>query len=1280
MPPSLRRGRRIPAVGIALALLPALGAVPASASTSASPSHATTATAADLAARAAAQGGGAPRTVTLINGDEVTVTGSGALTVTSLQDAEGRPVAASTTKIDGDTYVYPQEVMPYVSAGVLDKNLFNVTRLLSYGYDNSRTDRIPLIVRYSDAAHARAKAVPEAAAGARALTSIQGAAVTERHDGAKKFWDSLTEGVNTDALARSSTLRATLDGAQGTARKATAQQRAAAPLLAGGIERVWLDGKVKADLADTVGQIGAPEVWKGGNTGQGVDVAVLDTGVDDGHPDLAGRIAAEQSFVPGDSAADRHGHGTHVASTIVGTGAASDGKEKGVAPGARLHVGKVLDDSGSGQTSWILAGMEWAARTEHAKVISMSLGGADPSDGTDPMSMAVDSLSEETGTLFTIAAGNTGRSGSISSPGAANDALTVGAVDSSDALADFSSRGPRAGDAAIKPEITAPGVEVLAARSQYSPGQGSYTTMSGTSMATPHVAGAAVLVAAAHPGWTGRRIKDALVSTAKATPAYTAYQAGNGRVDAAAAAAATLLATGTVSEGVQSWPPAPGATVDREVTYTNTGGTPVTLDLAVKSPRSPAGLFTLSAPKVTVPAGGTAAVTVTTHLDATARGRSYDARVEASTGGTVKAATAVGVSTRNEQFELTVVPKDRSGRTVTDETLVFLQQGQDPGLMGWLTIDGPVTFLIDGGPWTVAATVPVEGVHGPHSRGLALLAAPEITLDHDTTLTLDASKARRLNAVTPKETVTTEMRVDYVRTREASGTWEWSFNSWPDYDSFFALPTGEKVEDGTFDVRARWRDEQPVLKISSDGEDVDDILVRQSAEPLPKGNLRLDTVWAGQGVSADYTELQVRGKAAVVRRDETVSLAEQTAAAAEAGARMLIVVDGLDGRRLDPRTDDSPPITVVAVGEDQGEALIRRAMQGGASLRLHSDPETDYLYDLTKVWSGAVPDDPTYRPQAGELAQVKTEFDNYRQADARDYRYDIWPGFSLVGLGTELPRPARGTRTDWVSTGSGVQWAQAATVIGEVRILAPQRTYAPGSVTHDQWFAPIARPRANWAFPGNGSWRQDDLLILSVPGWGDGGTRREGYAVTPDAQATASLYQGDTLLARSPGTFAIASGLKPERLPYRYVLETARGDWASPYSTGTRTAWDFTSAPGRLYEGVALPLIQLDYAVDTDDQGRADRDARFTVTPSHLTSPEAGQQLPPTSAIGKVGLEVSYDDGATWHTAPLKHIGDGWRARLDAPRQASYVTIRATASDDRGNAVDQTVTRAFGLK
>ncbi|MDX2854053.1 S8 family serine peptidase [Actinacidiphila glaucinigra] len=1264
MPGSPVRGRRLTALGIALALLPSLGAVTASA-TQTGAHTADTALPAGVAIRKDA---GVPRTITLINGDKVTVTGAGKSAVTSLEDPEGRPVSAYSVTHDGETFVYPQEVLPYVSAGILDEDLFNVTRLLADGYDDTRSDHLPLIVRYADAARARSAAsLPQGAVRLRTLTSLQGAAVAQKRDEAGKFWDALTKNVNTSALARSSTLGG-----------AVTSKRAPAPLLAGGIQRVWLDGKVKADLADSVAQIGAPEAWESGDTGQGVDVAVLDTGVDAGHPDLVGQVAAAESFVPDESVVDHHGHGTHVASTIAGTGAASEGKEKGVAPGARLHVGKVLGNSGAGQTSWILAGMEWAVRDQHAKVVSMSLGG-EPTDGTDPMSEAVNTLSAETGALFAIAAGNTGPRGAVSSPAVADAALAVGAVDSADRLASFSSRGPRVGDGALKPEITAPGVGVLAARSQHAPGEGSYTTMSGTSMATPHVAGAAALVAAAHPGWTGQQIKDVLVSTTKATPDYSAYDAGNGRLDAAAAAKAEVYATGVV-DAVQEWPPTPGVNVDRKVTYTNDGDTPVTLDLAVEAGKAPSGLFTLSAPGVTVPAHGTAAVTVTAHPDRAEEAMLYNARIEAADGGSVKLATAFGLVTTYELHDLTIAAKDRSGKPVTGDFWVVLQQGKRPGITMAGYVSGSTTVSMYSGPWSVVAAIPVEGAHGPHSRGLALVADPEFRLEEDATLTFDASKTRRVTAVTPKESVTTYMRVDYKRTLDASGTHELSFYQWPTYDSVWALPTGEKVAEGALTMRTRWRNEQPPLKLASRQEAVDDILVRRGATPLHKGTSRLDAVYAGQGAAADYKGLRVSGKAAVVVRNDTVTASEQVAAAAAAGAKLLIVVNDGDGR-LDPRTQATPPLTVVAVGKDQGDRLIRRASApGGSELKMFSNPTTEYLYDLADAWEGAVPADTVYRPAAKDLARIDVAFKNYRQADARETRYAVWPDAPSLRVDTELPRPARGTRTDWVSTGSGVRWAQAATVLGEIRILAPPRTYKAGTTTSDEWFAPVTRPRINTSFPGTFNFRQDDLLFVNVPGWGDAGTRREGYALTPDARATASLYQGDTLLNSSSGTFTVATGLKPERQAYRYVLETARGAWGNPFSTATRTEWDFTSAAGAQYEGRAVALIQLDYAVHTDRDGRARRDASLTVTAEHPPTSDPGQDIPPSSAIGKVGLELSYDNGKTWHKANVTRKGDGWRTTLDAPRKASHVTVRATAADDRGNAVQQTITRAFGLR
>ncbi|MEU4681388.1 hypothetical protein [Micromonospora sp. NPDC023737] len=148
--------------------------------------------------------------------------------------------------------------------------------------------------------------------------------------------------------------------------------------------------------------------------------------------------------------------------------------------------------------------------------------------------------------------------------------------------------------------------------------------------------------------------------------------------------------------------------------------------------------------------------------------------------------------------------------------------------------------------------------------------------------------------------------------------------------------------------------------------------------------------------------------------------------------------------------------------------------------------------------------------------------------------------------------------------------------------------------------------------------------------------------------------------------------LSREPLPYRLVSENRRDAWAGPYSTATRTEWGFTS--GAVSSVWNPSLIQLDYAVDTDVDGKAKRNADLTVTALHLpTATEA-------SAIRTVTVDLSYDDGVTWHHAKLKRGGDGWRTRIDAPHNARFVTLRATARDARGNSVDQSTTRAFGLR
>lgn len=296
--------------------------------------------------------------------------------------------------------------------------------------------------------------------------------------------------------------------------------------------RVYEDLPVYALLNSSVPLIGTPRLWQEGLTGQGVRIAVVDTGVDATHPDLAGRVAAQADFT-GEGDGDGNGHGTHCASIALGSGAASDGVYRGVAPGATLYAAKVLKASGSGMMSDVMMGVEWAVE-QGVQVISLSLGGPGPSSGDDALSDTCDAA-VDLGIVVCVAAGNDGpRQYSIGSPGAARKAITVGASTDNDTIATFSSRGPT-GDGRVKPDIVLPGVDVVAARAantsmgtvvnQY------YTSASGTSMATPHAAGVCALLLQAQPHLTPEQIKARLMTTAVDLSA-TPYAQGSGRVDA----------------------------------------------------------------------------------------------------------------------------------------------------------------------------------------------------------------------------------------------------------------------------------------------------------------------------------------------------------------------------------------------------------------------------------------------------------------------------------------------------------------------------------------------------------------------------------------------------------------------------------------------------------------------------------------------------------------------------------------------------------------------------
>ncbi|MBE0523525.1 MAG: S8 family serine peptidase [Methanosarcinales archaeon] len=282
-----------------------------------------------------------------------------------------------------------------------------------------------------------------------------------------------------------------------------------------------------------VEKINATDVWDMGFNGTGINVSIIDTGINYSHPDLQANYKLGYDFVNNDQdPMDDEGHGTHVAGTVSGTGV--EGYKTGVAPGANLFAAKVLDSDGDGNYSDIIEGVGWSV-ANGADVVSLSFGGPHESSMTAMVNNTI-----AAGVLPVIAAGNDGRNGSstIMCPGDEINATTVGATDSNDNNASFSSIGPvnLSSETYIKPDVVAPGLKILSTS-----WLGGYINKSGTSMATPHVSGAAALILQAYPDMSPLEVKQLLEYTAVdlGTSGKDNYY-GSGRIDVLEAIMAPL--------------------------------------------------------------------------------------------------------------------------------------------------------------------------------------------------------------------------------------------------------------------------------------------------------------------------------------------------------------------------------------------------------------------------------------------------------------------------------------------------------------------------------------------------------------------------------------------------------------------------------------------------------------------------------------------------------------------------------------------------------------------
>jgi subtilisin family serine protease len=746
-------------------------------------------------------------TVTLLTGDRVLVgrVGGGreVVTVTPARRG-GRHVAFATQRAGGDTYVISSDVAGLVP-GVLDRALFDVSLLVRDGLDDHHAPSLRLLIQHANG---------------------QGTATLARAAGLQRTRELAS--IHTSAVRQPRPRADRLGGLLATAARASASRHhggiTPGPLAAGagplaGVRHIWLDRPVQAaELDANLTQIGAPAAWQAGLNGSGVTVAVLDSGIDATHPDLAGKVTDQANFSDTPDTGDHLGHGTHVAATIAGSGAAAGGQRKGVAFDAALLNAKVLDDTGSGFESGVIAGMEWAA-AHHARVANLSLGG-DPSDGSDPLSQALDRLTTTTGTLFVVAAGNGGPDPqTISSPGAADAALTVGAVDPHAQLAGFSSRGPRQSDYAIKPDLTAPGVGIVAARAAgTSWGEvvdERYTRASGTSMATPHVVGAAAVLAQQHPDWAPARLKAILEDTATVLPALSAYQQGGGRLDLAHATTQQVISEqANLDFGYFRYPQRDTRPAARRLTLANTGTAQTTVDLALSlalrqqdGQAAPAGAAWLSPTRLTLAPGQSATATLTVDPSQLAPGLYGGAVTVAPAGGQPALHVPVGFYQEPERYDLRVAAMDRAGNPAEHASLGVVNVDDAQRFLQFVgDLQGEQVLRVPPGTYSIHAMVMTPTADDGWVP--ALLAAPQVEVRADTTVTLDARTTVRTSAAVAGEQTKPDdwLYADMVR-QDATGGGKLEFPI-----LFLGLPPEgiyvqpiPPVTKGKLEVSLRWR-------------------------------------------------------------------------------------------------------------------------------------------------------------------------------------------------------------------------------------------------------------------------------------------------------------------------------------------------------------------------------------------------------------------------------------------------------------------------------------------
>jgi PA domain len=597
---------------------------------------------------------------------------------------------------------------------------------------------------------------------------------------------------------------------------------------------------------------------------------------------------------------------------------------------------------------------------------------------------------------------------------------------------------------------------------------------------------------------------------------------------------------------------------------------------------------------------------------------------------------------------------------------------------------------------TLPAEEPTVG-SGRTFQNISLVGEPETTVSGERSFAFDARDARQLSVRTPGRSTKVPpegaMLIGYDRTAADGSAVHLDMRPAYLLDQHFYLQPTPRVSIGTFQTRTRIRLEAPDIALSAPTaptlhpEYVDRTWFSDVASDFPvvSGRSRLPVVDVGHATTADLAGRQLHGALALVTHSSDMSIAEQSNNAAAHGAGVVVIRNDGPGDISDPGgTGVKLRVPTIRLNRAEGLALAR--LPKGARVTVEGEPASPYVYDLYLKEKDQIPQDPTYVARPAQLAtQVRQVYGQPTLPSTfSEAAYPWQPGDSFV-VSTVFPfAGGPRARTEYRIPDPDTAWSYAVFAPeSSYNVMFPEAPVLPMSLTtperqvysgRDQDQLPAGRaPITAAPNPNRPVQRSGDLLRVAVDGFTDA-DGNHGTEYTDESGVRTHLeIRADGALVGETDNFPSGTVLLPGGASRVSISFTADNPQAwNELSTHTDTAWSFPSATTAGGAVQTQPLLLPEYDVGVDLRNRIRADHRGRVGFDLRLRRASGV---PSTPVGAVTIDASYDEGATWQAAAITRGVDGWRVEL--PAGSGPVSLRLHAEDTGGSAVDQTIVQAF---